>query len=150
MLIIIKHKGEEYSSSIIQIISNDSFLDSNILFKNVNHKLNTFYTKNKFHHTCQIFQRFSLMDGYQFIFLFIQMLKDNINTLFPSYKHLLFQNHGDFVVRQHVKVKPSLGHFDKNVLSHIIPIETGDVFPVHFFSMVVLINLLSLKTKIAF
>ena len=53
-LINIEHKGKESSTNIIHMISNDSFLDSNILFKNIN-KLNTLHRENDFHHTCQIF-----------------------------------------------------------------------------------------------
>jgi len=67
------------------------------------------------------------MHCYQFIPLFIQMVKYNINTHFPSFKHLLLQNDGDLVVSQQVKVKPSLKHYDKDVLNQIIPIEACGV-----------------------
>jgi len=56
-LIVIEHIGEKSSSSIVHILSNDSFFDSNILFKNVN-QLHTFHRENDFHHTCYFVQRF--------------------------------------------------------------------------------------------
>jgi len=40
------------------------------------------------------------MDSYQVIPLFIQMLKYNINTPCPFYKHLWHQNDGHFVMNQ--------------------------------------------------
>jgi len=56
------------------------------------------------------------------------MLKYNINTLFQSYKHFLLQNDENLVVSQQVKVKPSLGHYAKNVFSPIIPIEACEFY----------------------
>ena len=41
---------------------------------------------------------------------------------------------------QQVKVKPYLGHYDKNVLNHIIPIEACDILsrqPRNFHNIVV-------------
>jgi len=119
-LINIEPIGEKSSFSIVHIPSNDFFLDSNILFKN---ELHTSHREIFFRHPCQIFQRFSLMDSYHFIPSFIQMLKYHLNTPFHSSKHLLPQHDGDLVVTQQVKFKPSLGHFDKSVLSPIIHIE---------------------------
>jgi len=116
-LINSKPKGDESSTSIVHIISNDSLLDSNLWFKNAN-QLHTLHRENDFHHTCQFFQRFSLMDSYQFIPLFIQMFKYNINTPFTSYKHLWLQIDGDFVVPQQMKIKHLLGYYDIDSSKH--------------------------------
>jgi len=60
----------------------------------------------------------------------------------------------DLVASHHVKFMHSLGYYDKNVFSAIIPIETCDVlleiptnFSSIFFTRVVLINVLSLPMK---
>ena len=63
----------------------------------------------------------------QFVNLFIKMLKHNINALSPSYKAFWLQNDRDLIVSQHVKVKPSLEHYDINVLSYIVPIKACDI-----------------------
>jgi len=54
------------------------------------------------------------------------MLKHNIDAHFPSYKPYCLKNDGNLVVNQQVKVKSSLGHYAKNVLSHIVPVEVCD------------------------
>jgi len=63
------------------------------------------------------------------------MLKHNTKTPFQSYKLSWIQNDRDLIVSLQVKVKPSLGHYDKNVLSHIVPVEACDILleqPGHF------------------
>jgi len=37
-------------------------------------------------------------------------------------------NDGNLVVSQQVKAKPSLGHYDKKNLNHIVPVEACDIF----------------------
>ena len=66
------------------------------------------------------------MDSCNFITSFIKMLKHNIDAHFPSYKPYCLKNDGNLVVNQQVKVKSSLGHYAKNVLSHIVPVEVCD------------------------
>ena len=59
------------------------------------------------------------MDSCNFNTLFIKMLKHNIDAPFP--------NDGDLVGSQQVKVKSSLRHYAKKVLSHIVPVEACDI-----------------------
>jgi len=86
--------------------------------KNVNqlgitHKENIFQTN--FKNSCSL-----IVDSTWLI----KLLKHNIYALFPSHKFSWIQNDGDLVVSQQVKVKPSLGHHVKNVLSHIVPVPS--------------------------